>query len=281
MADLNNQIQSDQPQAIQQASTVPGIASKPSFFQSAGKLYTGLSLREKGLIWALLIVLLVLAVIFLLIIPANDRLASAQGERDTLRSEQATTLMTIAAISMNQETLDSAQAEHQKYLTMYQAPLHPEDVDRMITTLIMDCGFSPSALTLTTTTSEFLTAYTPAIPATQVQGVDPNEEVDVEATGDDETAGGGGTAAGTGDTPSQTYTGAQSVLVFDVEVVVTGQDQNFYNLLDKVLPLTWMKITSSSYMPNPRWAFGGESGPQTCTVHFRIYSHIEATKKTI
>ncbi len=74
--------------------------------------------------------------------------------------------------------------------------------------------------------------------------------------------------------------GSAQVQVYSVDIVATGSDENFYAFLDRVVPLTWMKVVSSSYTPYAGVVdSAGAPVPQTFTISLKIYVNAEATVK--
>ncbi|MDR1358905.1 MAG: hypothetical protein LBJ48_06090 [Coriobacteriales bacterium] len=306
---------SSNPRARPQAQSASGqyaqqaqLGDKPSVFKSFRRLLGRLSVRERVLIWSFAIVGVALALLFLLVLPAQSGLLGAVDEQKTLLGEQSTAQQTIATIPVNEELFASAETRHVEALLRYQAPQLPEDIDRMLTTLVEDCGFTAQAISLSAATQETVGTYEAAGPtwtlptdevsagagdATQsasspnlVTGTegtggpssagttptDATDAPDTDATGADDGStpdDGGGRGegssaavlgAGEGDTVnagSAGTTGAGTsappvepqTLVYSVQLNMVGNDANYFALIDRVLPLSWLKIVSLSYTP--------------------------------
>ena len=289
MADLTPQMQTDQTAIGQQPVSVD-LGKRPSIIKDIVGIVKNLSTREKALIWILLITALVLALLLLLILPANDRMIAARSDLEALRSEQLTTQLTIAATPTNQARLDDAQARHDLALLQYQAPMLPEDIDRMLTSLLINCGFSASSLNLNIVRYDTVPSFMPAEPVWEI----PNPQViedSIEGTVTVETVETDQDADGEGGTTQQTGGGTDAALadaeglevqVVDVQVSVVGRAENFYAMLNWVLPQSWIKVTSTTFSP-PIWVFTWFwwELEQTYTINFRIYLNSEATAKQL
>ncbi|MCL2529708.1 MAG: hypothetical protein FWE41_05185 [Coriobacteriia bacterium] len=285
MAAQTPQIQTIKPLTSSELALTPTLDQSPSVLQRIGKAFSGLSFRERFLLWGLLIIAVVLLLAFFLIIPASDNLNAAQDNREVLRTEELTTRMTIAAIPTNQEILQSSQARHAEYLLLYQAPLYPEEVDRMLTSLIHDSGFTAASLNLNQMQLEYLTGFLPPEPSWQI----PNPQVDAgtgaagsEVTEDEDAA---ADDAGAAPPASETTTGAASALggegvqVIDVQITVVGNTQNFYAFLDRVLPLSWIKVSSTDFTPTG--PYGGYNPEEAYVINLKIYINADAKSKQI
>lgn len=303
------------------------IAERPSLIRRADKALKNLSARERALLWALAIVVVILALLLLLILPGNDRLMAAKSQQQQLRSDQIAAQMAIAEIPVSQELLLDSEARYGEYLERYQAVLLPEEIDRMLTSLIQDCGFTASSLTLAPSTTEGVPRFaatalsqgqpsvattggsggedatgTSAPAATDSTGV-PNAttggdgtSVAVTGAADDGSSDNGasdagsapsssrsdgGSTAAAADTPEGASAIDPQVQVYHVQATVIGSDESFLALLDKTLPLSWLKIDSSTYTPSPSAYASGSSAQLSSTFNFKIYVHAEASAKSI
>lgn len=315
MADFS--VNMNQPETAQLAA----LAEKPSAAKSISTALKKLSLRERVLIWALLILAAVMALIFFLVLPANDRLVEAQSVRDALINEENTTRLSIAGIPHNEELLEDAQARYAEYLLKYQAPMYPEDIDRMITTLIEDCGFTAATLSLQPYVTEGVPSYigqalswelphpettdTSAggtVTGDSTGGADTANASSEGATADDPTTSGmdaavtgtsspdsttdaTGSASDTGADQGNANESAANALdatagpeaqVFNVQITVVGTEDSYYALLDRVLPLSWLKISSVSYSPPSSTASTLDTN---FVISLKIYVNAEATVK--
>ncbi|MCL2806558.1 MAG: hypothetical protein FWD27_00095 [Coriobacteriia bacterium] len=305
MVNRSANTQSGQQYSSVQASGKPTMGHRPSFSRSVSMVLSSLSTREKAMIWALLVITLILALVFFLILPAQDRLVLAQNERDALRFEQTSTRSTIAAISTNQDILTSATERHDEHLLKYQAPLLPESIDRMITTMVQDCGFTASSLTLNALKIETITSFEPAPPSWEI----PNPQAsssELQPQGNGDATGGSEPEVGEsthdleaqGDDASLDNEGVSlppmnnehvpaapsvehEVQVYEVQISVVGEEAHFYALLDRVVPLSWIKVVSSSYTPPGGYLTNSSPGAQSCTLTFKVYVHADATAKNI
>jgi len=285
MAAHTPQIQSVKPLTNQQLALTPTLDQGPTVSQRIGKAFSGLSFRERFLLWGLLIIVVLLLLIFFLIIPANDNLIAAQDNREVLRTEELTTRMTIAATPTNQEILQSSESRYAEYLLLYQAPLYPEEIDRMLTTLIHDCGFTAASLDLNQAQLEHLTGFLPPEPSWQI----PNPQVDAgtgavssgAAEDEDAAADEAGTAPPAGEATGAAAAGlgGEGVQVIEVQITVVGNTQNFYAFLDRVLPLSWIKVSSTNFIPTG--PYGGYNPEEAYAINLKIYINADAKPKQI
>lgn len=297
--------------------------SPVSFLVQAAK---NLSLRERVLIWTLVIVALILALLLLLILPAQDRLAAARSEHAVLQSEESDTLRAIATLSTNKEIRENAQNQYDDYLQRYQASMLPEDLDRMLTMLIEDCGFAPSSLTLNPQLIEQVPPFT-SVPtswglsrpearegsrveeaqedttntdgASSAANATENSPSSMTTPYDTGTSASGETSAATTDentesrgadalgavvsrenaaTSTNETLGGGQVSVYNVNLIVLGYEENYYAFLDRVIPLTWIKVAKSSFTPLN--STNSES-MQAYSIDLKIYVNTEATIKQL
>lgn len=281
------------------------MGEKPSVGASFKKAIAKLSLREKVMIWALVIIAIVMALIFLLILPAQDRLMAAEQNNDTLINEENRTRLTIASMPTNQEVLAAAQARYDENLDLYQADMLPEDIDRMITGMIVDAGFSAVSLSMGPFAYETVESFTgeasaweqpstevtPAVDETTATGeVDEGQAQGAEATGQETTVQGGSatndatsgldtavTSGATGDEVQQG--GSSDVKVYTVYVTMNGYEESYYAFLDRVIPLSWMKIETSTFNPPPTLYADYAALEQSYSFTLKLYVHDSATVK--
>ncbi|MDR1088188.1 MAG: hypothetical protein LBL23_02800 [Coriobacteriales bacterium] len=308
------------------------LGEKPSVFKSIKRALGRLSTRERVLIWAFVIVGAALALVFLLVLPAHDGLLGAEDEQRTLEGEQASTQQTIATIANNQQLLASAESRHVEALLKYQAPQLPEDIDRMFTTLVEDCGFTAQAISLNPATVETVGRYdagglswelptdeasasaegattdagsaepaagSPDATAGGETGVPSDAGVaPADASGADGTGAGDASAAGTSaavlgsggeGTESAASAGTAApaaeaqALVYTVQLSMVGNDANYFALIDRILPLSWLKITSLTYTPPVLGTAAEEAAEEAVkkpyTVSLKMYVSIGAELK--
>ncbi|GHT79046.1 hypothetical protein FACS1894104_3100 [Actinomycetota bacterium] len=272
--------------------------------------FKALSNREKILIFGLIVVAIMLAIILLLVIPAQDRLTAAQSEYQAANASKVSTDLEIANRPIYQSNLQKAEARYNEYLAKYQAPMQPEDIDRMLTTLIEDTGFEAMSLQLAPITQESVGAFVVVSPAwvlptagdtdtnTNAAGATANSGSAADNSAADSTD-----SSSTGATPTNTNAGSgsnanagsssqntgqnssstgPSVQLYAVQVTANGYDQNFFALLDRVVPLTWLKLMSTSYTPpSSLVVYSGNTGDdsQLYVFTFNIYVNPDATVK--
>ena len=287
MADFTPNVQSPSPQG----ST---IVDKPSLFQSIADAAKGLSLREKAMIVAILFIGIILVLVLLILSPANDRLIAAESENSALRSEQINAELNIASMTSYQTRLEEAQANQAVAIGKYQAMMLPEDIDRMMTSMLEGCGFTAGTLILAPATTEEVGSFVPSAPTwvmpNAVESAPSGAEEGAEATpaaGSQEGASESDGAFVPDGYPEEDHsslansTGSSQVQVFTVQVSVIGYDESFHALLDKILPQTWIKIMSTTYTPPSSSYYEESYVPQAFSITFKIYVHPSATLKSL
>jgi hypothetical protein len=294
------------------------MGEKPSAFKTIGAKLRGLSLREQVMIWVFVLLVLIMCAVFFLLLPADERLNTAADNYLNLQSQETSTRLTIATIPQSQKLFEDSQARYAEYILKYQAPMLPEDIDRMITTLIEDCGFTASSLTLHPYATEDVAAFSSQAPSWELPNPEIAADADAvaqgagdgtagsaptsagEATGADAgTAAGasadGSTATAAGDSAAASATpataapsvdsggGSGQTQVFAVEVSVLGYEDSFFQFLDRTVPLTWLKVLTTSYTPptydQTGYYYTDSTEEQTYSFNLKIYVHPEATVK--
>jgi cell division protein FtsL len=233
-----------------------------------------LRLREKLLIFAVILIALVMALVFLLIMPTYTQLVVVEQEYSDLASQRQTTDTTIATIPGNQERIGREQLRYNDFLQKYQAPMLPEDLDRMVTVLLEDCGFRVSSLTLSPLATETVDSRqilqpswqvpTAADPLAQqatsplggtlagssqdaatIAGLEPSTEGSAdqspEYAAQASTYSADSAAASASSATVSSGSGA-SVMLYNVNASVQGSNDNFYILLDRKASSPWISI---------------------------------------
>ncbi|MDR2671996.1 MAG: hypothetical protein LBC35_01610 [Coriobacteriales bacterium] len=188
--------------------TTAELVKPPSLPKRILEKIKGLSTRDKILGFGLILAAIIAALVFFLILPANERLATAQVNYNDLKNQKSTTETTIASKPTSQQQYDQAKVKYDEYIAKYQAPMLPEDLDRLITTFLTDCGFETTSLTLTPVTTENTSPFVPG----STRWVSPTETSTSTAAGGAATAPGGTVSglAGSGSTSSSTSSSRSS-----------------------------------------------------------------------
>jgi cytoskeletal protein RodZ len=264
------------------------------------KLLQGLSSRERILIFTAVALAIVVVFALLLIMPSAERLTEANTTLSSAKSNRAMTDVEIAALTTYQKNYDDHKARHDASADQYQHPMQPEEIDRLITMLMEDCGFEPASLTLHPPVADNVAAFVAVPPSatTPLTGAGTGATANsnnaagttgTNATGTATTEGTAANASSTSSaatpaTPSSSATDTSAstegaaVQVYTVDVMVLGNEDAFFDLLDRVVPLTWLKIMSTSYAVSSTFETSGE---HLYMIKLALYVSATATAKGI
>ncbi|MDR0851710.1 MAG: hypothetical protein LBN36_04385 [Clostridiales Family XIII bacterium] len=171
------------------------------------------SLRERVMIYALIVIIIAAALVYFLVIPGSRNLQTLQAEVDSLREQEATTRSLIAQIEPNNDRYNAAKVLFEQAKLRYYLPMAPETIDEKITGILVDCGFSPDTLSMSQLTEEDVFPFTPQILSATAL-TDPSSAYTIPA----DINGSAGTKA----------------YVYTVDVSASGEYKNFYALLEYI-----------------------------------------------
>ncbi|MDR2109577.1 MAG: hypothetical protein LBP28_09015 [Coriobacteriales bacterium] len=179
--------------------TAPGSASaKPEAAHKnpIAAYWKKSSMREHLLIVVLVVIVVVGSGAYFGVLPALETIASLEQEIDDLALQKTDLMSEIARADSYRQNLAAAEREYRGYSAFFYQPMDPEEIDRMITGMIVDCGMVPLQLDIGVSTPESLAMYQPSslVPAM------PGEAVAADGAAADGTAGadGAGTAGADG-----------------------------------------------------------------------------------
>ena len=234
-ADINNNAET-------QSQKLLGEAPKKGALSS-------LSQREKIMVIALIIIVLVGGIGYFVIMPALDKLTTLQEEIDSLETQQITIQNQIALKETFAQQLKDAKVDYEKYQTVFFPQMSPERIDEMITSAIHDCGLRPVSLTMSQIQTEPVPMFSPQM--LEINSTSSGEEEVIEeepVEGEEESAEGEeATEEEMEELPISTD-GPYS-FVYTVDITAAGGRENAYALLDTMLATDALKLISFQYTP--------------------------------
>jgi hypothetical protein len=243
---------------------------------------SGLSMltpRERGMVYALIVVVAATALVFLLVLPQMGATQSLRDELALLDAHAARTQAAIAALPAIQQEHDAASGRYNEAIKSYLTPMRPEDLDAMITQLLIDSGFEPESLTSSQISADVVNAYVPAVLNPLPEGAETGDETE---TGGEPATGGGEAAVGEG-APENAQEGAAIPVsyTYTVGATASGSMENLYALIDAVAQRTGLKLAAYAYTPASRAAIlpGGPSSgagqPDAFSMTFKVYVYVK------
>jgi type II secretory pathway component PulM len=259
-----------------------------------------LSTRERFLIIGLLIAAALTALVYFAVLPTMERVDILHDEIDTLTIQKDEMDAVIAQTAGHFENYELSKKDYNVYQEFFYPYLAPEDLDRMVTGMLMDANLDPTRLSMSSLAVEELQIYAANL---LVPGIVPNY-VSSEALGgsgaggaggvtDDEGATGDGVPTGdtTGDTtgdispsedsllgsagslfdPAQSGTSSQ-VYVYTVDVAADGDAEALFSFLTTVYALHGIEVTSWSFQEPSSIVTNNEFvGPGSVNLQLKIY----------
>ncbi|MDR2196864.1 MAG: hypothetical protein LBO07_02745 [Coriobacteriales bacterium] len=120
-----------------------------------------LSTRERVLIVGLLIVALVTALVYFVLLPALERISNLQEEVIALQTERDELDSIIAQEAGWRDNYERSKKDYNVYQQFFSPYMTPEDLDRMVTQMLVDAGLDPTRLSMTSLAVEALPLYAP------------------------------------------------------------------------------------------------------------------------
>jgi uncharacterized membrane protein YgcG len=283
-----------------------GIAPKSSPLAAA---FAKISLRERALIIGLLIVAALIAIVYFAVLPTMSLLTDLTEEVDELTIQQQEMDSVIAQTALYRDNYELSKKDYNTYQEFFFPYMTPEDLDRMVTTMLVDAGFDPTRLSMTSLAVETLPLYTqpPLVPQVvpsyvpTILGDDGTNTAggisgDISAGGTSGGTSGGddnGLVAGDGDSfgegggliagdpglagdvgslavPSQSDSPSE-VYVYTVDIGADGSLQTLFSLLTTVYAMQGIEVTNWTFTEPPTVQEGEEASAGTVTLQIKIY----------
>jgi hypothetical protein len=243
--------------------------------------FGGLSKRERAMILALVILGTCCALYFLLFRPGLDRLTALEDEVSKAEETQLEYSTVIAQDSGASEQIAKAGALHEGARGKLFTRMTDEALDSTVTGYLVEAGFDPQTLTLSTMEPGALTSFVPeplaaasggegaedpAPPADSGAGTEGVDDVPLSDGPDDS----GGMDEGSGADGSSGVTASDSIYSYSVNVTAEGGWKNLYGLLGRIVQVDGAEITNYSYTENAN-SPGGEKGMFSLTIKLYVY----------
>jgi hypothetical protein len=235
---------------IKEQAAAPTAEKKGNPLSAAFK---ALSKREQIMIYLVVIVGVIAAFVFFVAIPAMDNLTTLQTEADELQAQEMEYRQVISQTATYNQMYDEALAAYNKAKKKYFKPMKPETLDEKVTGYLVDAGFDPQTLSMSTLNVEGVPSYLPTVlrPTAVPEVSDPDTTSEGAVDGDGltpkEETEAAAAAADSGYAEQEAATGGAPAFVYTVNVSVEGEWSNLYKLLDKVRKKSGIEIISYQY----------------------------------
>jgi len=121
-----------------------------------------ISLRERVMVAGLLLAAVIAGSVFFGILPAMESISSLDAEIGQLNERKALMQGEIMQADSYRQQMAAATTEYDFYKGTFYAPMTPEDIDRLITSQLLDCGLEPVQLDMTALEQASISWYQPA-----------------------------------------------------------------------------------------------------------------------
>lgn len=241
--------------------------------------------REKVLLYILGMALLVMAALFLVFFPGMNKYQALSDERSEAEFKQQEMEMAIASLPANRAIKDAAAADLSAKKEGYEKRMTNDELDNLITNLVVDEGFKAQDLAITA--NEIATVATfgsdgsettqSSDTTTEAQEMKDLAEMQGKTTTDENSA-----TTTTEPTISGIYIGT-------VTMTIQGNIGQFENLLDTVNGRSDMQITAFDVSPGSSGSGSSSSsntvanlraGTNTVSVTFNVYMVDKGTAAT-
>jgi hypothetical protein len=247
--------------------------------------FNALSKREQIMIYLVVIVGVIAAFVFLVAKPAMENLTTLQTEADELQAREMEYRQVISQTDVYLAMYDEALATYNKAKKKYFKPMKPETLDEKVTGYLVEAGFEPTTLSMSTLNVEGIPYYSPtilrptAVPdipdpeatsegAVDGDGLTPKEETEAAAA-----------AADSGYAEEEVATGGAPAFVYTVNVSAEGEWSNLYKLLDAVKKKSGIEIVSYQYndtaAPSDTVASGVPVAKDSVNLVIKLYVYVK------
>ena len=213
-----------------------------------------LSMRERVMIVALAIVVVVGGLGFFVVKPMFESLDALREEITLLQDQETQYRSQISQKETFLQQFQDAKGKYELYQTIFFNEMTPEQIDEKITTMIRESGLRPVSLAMSQISSETVPMYDPpTLSITSADTMAPmaaTDDLDGEITPVDS-----GEEMTEGDVPPATPIsedgeggayGAYS-FVYTVDISAAGNDTNMYKFIDALNANYAIRITSFNY----------------------------------
>lgn len=236
------------------------------------------SKREKAMLYILGMALLIVAAMYLVFFPGISKYQSLSEERSEAEFKQQEMEMAIVSLPANKKIRDAAAADLSAKKETYSSKLNNEELDNLITNLVVDEGFKAQDLSITAN----------EIAAVATFGSDGSETTESSDTTTeaqemkDLAAMQGNTTTDENSTTTTTEPVINGIYIGTVTMTVQGNIGQFENLLDTVNNRSDIQITAFDVSPGTSSSSSSSSstaatvanlrsGANTVSVTFNVY----------
>ncbi|MDR0875334.1 MAG: hypothetical protein LBN12_03895 [Clostridiales Family XIII bacterium] len=256
-----------------------------------------LSVRERTMIFVLIIVGIAFVMGYFLLMPMMTEYKTVQAEYTELQDREVEMRAQIEQKEAYQQAYNQALVQYNEYSRYFYRQIDPEILDELVTGLTLASGLDPVNLTMSQLTQEGVPPYTATNLAPQpIPVIEPEAPAD-EASGapeDEPAAGEDGTGAGATEpafeepvyTEPATSEGAAS-FVYTVEMTANGSRLAYYDLLARVKAMDAIEVVSFSYRdPVTEKAPAGSDAKDTFTpgelrFSLKVYVFVEGVPASL
>lgn len=231
--------------------------------------------REKGLLYILGMALLIMAALYLVFFPGVSKYQALSEERSEAEFKQQEMEMAIASLSANKTIKDAAAADLSAKKEGYAKRMTNDELDNLITNLVVDEGFKAQDLTIMNN---------------KIATVDTFRNDDAERTESSDTTTEaqemkdlaelqGNTTTDENSTTTTAEPTIKGIYIGTVTMTIQGNIGQFENLLDTVNGRSDIQITAFDVSPGSSESSSGSSntvanlraGTNTVSVTFNVY----------
>ena len=236
--------------------------------------------REKGLLYLLGMALLIMAALYLVFFPGINKYQALSEKRSEAEFKQQEMEMAIASLPANRKIKEAAAADLSAKKEGYEKRMTNDELDNLITNLVVDEGFKAQDLAITANKIDTIDTF-----KNEDTGTTESSDTTTEAQAMKDLAEMEGNT--TADENSTTTTAAEptikGIYIGTVTMTIQGNIGQFENLLDTVNGRSDMQITAFDVSPGASSSSSSSgsgsadtianlrSGANTVSVTFNVY----------
>lgn len=235
--------------------------------------------REKGLLYLLGMALLIMAALYLVFFPGINKYQTLSEKRSEAEFKQQEMEMAIASLPANRKIKEAAAADLSAKKEGYEKRMTNDELDNLITNLVVDEGFKAQDLAITANKIDTIDTF-----KNEDTGTTESSDTTTEAQAMKDLAEmEGNTTADENSTTTTTEPTIKGIYIGTVTMTIQGNIGQFENLLDTVNSRSDMQITafdvsplasslsSSSSSGSANTVANLRSGTNTVSVTFNVY----------
>lgn len=235
--------------------------------------------REKGLLYLLGMALLIMAALYLVFFPGINKYQALSEKRSEAEFKQQEMEMAIASLPANRKIKEAAAADLSAKKEGYEKRMTNDELDNLITNLVVDEGFKAQDLAITANKIDTIDTFknedtgTAESPDTTTEAQEMKDLAEME----------GNTTTDENSTTTTTEPTIKGIYIGTVTMTIQGNIGQFENLLDTVNGRSDMQITAFDVSPGTSGSSSSSgsgsadtianlrSGTNTVSVTFNVY----------